>query len=136
EVLLAMTPAQALELKRADQDFAKDMAEIGLKADALQVDLERVAAEDRASARQREALLKDWAPKVLAVLVITGYAAATGFILTHVIVPEMESLVMRTLGVLDVALGMVLSYYFGSSAGSKEKTTTMARLASGRRRVS
>ncbi|MGH8700063.1 MAG: hypothetical protein ACREVR_02650 [Burkholderiales bacterium] len=130
-----MTPAQALELRKADQAFQAQMADLGLKADALQVDLERVAAEDRASARSREALLKDWAPKVLAVLVIAGYAGATGYILTHVIVPEMESLVMRTLGVLDAALGMVSAYYFGSSAGSK-KTDTMARLASGRRRVS
>jgi len=56
-------------------------------------------------------------------------------VLSHVIAPDMRELVMRSLEVLDVSLGVVLTYYFGSSAGSKDNTATMAQMASGRRRV-
>ncbi|MCI0655860.1 MAG: hypothetical protein L0170_02175, partial [Acidobacteria bacterium] len=85
------------------------MEQLGLKAEELQVEAERVAGADRASARGREIALKDWTPKVLAVLIILTYAGVTAYLLTHVIVPDMEALVMRTLGVLDAALGLCLA---------------------------
>jgi len=133
--LAALTPEQALALQKCDHEFAVQMEQLGLKADELKLEAERVAGADRASARAREIALKDWTPKVLAVLIIATYAGVTAYLLTHVIAPDMEALVMRTLGVLDAALGLALAYFFGSSSGSREKTETMARLASGRRRI-
>lgn len=133
--LATLTPEQALALQRADQEFALQMEQLGLKAEELQVEAERVAGADRASALAREVATADWTPRVLAGLIVLGYALVQWWILAHVIAPEMRELVMRSLGVLDVSLGMVLTYYFGSSAGSKDKTDTMARMASGRRRV-
>lgn len=133
--LSQLTPEQAVALQKADQEFSVQMEQLGLKAEELKLEAERIAGADRDSARAREIALKDWTPKVLAVLIISTYAGVTAYLLTHVIVPDMESLVMRTLGVLDAALGLCLAYFFGSSSGSKEKTDTMARLASGRRRL-
>jgi len=130
--LATLTPEQALALQKADQEFAE---QLGLKGEELKLEAERVAASDRANAREREVKTTDWTPRVLAALIVLGYATVQWWILAHVIAPEMREIVMRSLGVLDAALGMCLQYYFGSSAGSKEKTATMARLASGRRRV-
>jgi hypothetical protein len=39
----------------------------------------------------------------------------------------MRELIARVLGTLDSALMLVLSYYFGSSAGSAEKNQIMAQ---------
>jgi hypothetical protein len=50
-----------------------------------------------------------------------------GFLLTHVIDGTMRELIARVLGTLDSALMLVLSYYFGSSAGSAEKNQIMAQ---------
>lgn len=134
--LAALTPEQALALQKADQEFALRMQELGIKAEELEHEAERIAGADRASAREREVKTADWTPRVLAALIVLGYAVVQWWLLAHVIAPEMREIVMRSLGVLDAALGMCLTYYFGSSSGSREKTETMARLAGGRRRVS
>jgi len=39
---------------------------------------------------------------------------------------DMRELVARALGTLDATLMAVIYYYFGSSAGSKDKTEAMA----------
>lgn len=83
----------------------------------------------------RESPREDWTPRVLAAAVLLLYALVQWYLLSHVIVEEMRELVMRSLGVLDVALGMVLSYYFGSNAGGRQQSQTMVQMAAGRRRV-
>lgn len=83
----------------------------------------------------REGPREDWTQRVLAGAVVLLYALVQWYLLSHVIVEEMRELVMRSLGVLDVALGMVLSYYFGSSAGGRQQSETMVQMAAGRRRV-
>jgi hypothetical protein len=109
------SPQDLLALKQADQQFRKDMAALG-------IDLERIAAEDRASARDREIKTGDsWTPRILAAVVVLGYLAVQWYILAHVVPQEMREIVLRSMGTLDMALGLVLGYYFGSSAGSAEK---------------
>jgi hypothetical protein len=43
-----------------------------------------------------------------------------------VIDPSMRDFVMRSMGTLDAALGLVLGYYFGSSTGSAAKTEQLS----------
>jgi hypothetical protein len=118
-----MTPDQAIALRKQDQDFA-------VRAKELDLDFEKIAASDRDSARKREVDTKDWTPKVLAGLIVVGYLVVQWFLLTHVVAADMREIVMRSLGMLDAALGLVLGYYFGSSAGSKGKDDTIRALAS------
>jgi hypothetical protein len=54
----------------------------------------------------------------------------TATILTQVIDPAMKDLVLRSMGTLDMALGLVLSYYFGSSLGSARKDETIHKITS------
>jgi hypothetical protein len=99
-----------LELKKADQEFLIKMKE-------LDIDLTKIVLGDKDSARRREIETKDSTTKVLAYIICTLYVGVQLFLLTHVIDNDMKEMVMRALGTLDAILGLVFSYYFGSSVG-------------------
>jgi hypothetical protein len=123
EAIAKATPADLLAMKNADQQFQKDMASIG-------VDLEKIAAEDRANARDREIRTGDsWTPRILAAVVVLGYLTVQWYILSHIVPQEMREIVLRSMGTLDMALGLVLGYYFGSSAGSARKDVVIGKLS-------
>jgi len=116
------TPEQLLALKKAENDFALQMRE-------LDIDLERIASEDRDSARNREIKTKDWTPKILAGGITVGYFGVLFYMLTHGLPTTGGSEAMLVmLGTLGTAFGGVMAYYFGSSAGSKEKTEALNRM--------
>lgn len=121
-------PTQRAAMLQAEQTFQMQMAELGYKHVE---DLEATAAADRANARNREIQVKDWTPRVLAGLVVIFAAVGEGWVLTHGYPNNVaEGLVGRILGTLDSALILVLSYYFGSSAGSDRKTELLAEAPS------
>lgn len=117
-----MTPEQAVALRQADLRFAEKMRE-------LDVDLERIASEDRNSARNREIQIKDVAPKAIATVIVLIYAFVQYHVLKGTIDDSMRELALRSLGTLDAALGLVLAYYFGSSASARQKDETLAHIA-------
>lgn len=112
------TPDQLLALKQADYAF--------------ELEQERIAQKDRDSARQREIQTGDvWTPRVLAGVVITGFFAAVGYVLSGKVglTGEQGILVGTLIGYVSAKADQVISYYFGSSAGSKAKTDALARAA-------
>ena len=116
QAAIKATPEQLLALKKAENDFALQMRE-------LDIDLERIAGADRDSARNREIKTKDWTPKILAGGITVGYFGVLFYMLTHGLPTTGGSEAMLVmLGTLGTAFGGVMAYYFGSSAGSKEKT--------------
>jgi len=124
QAISGATPEQMLALKQADQAFALQMQELGFKQ---VTDLEALAAGDRDSARQREIKTGDsWTPRVLAAAVVIGYFSVQWFLMTNVINADMKEIIMRSLGVLDTALGLVLGYYFGTSSSSRVKDEALA----------
>lgn len=110
QAILAATPEQLLALKKADQEFLIKMKE-------LDIDLAKIVLGDKDSARKREIETKDATTKVLAYIICILYVGVQIFLLTHVIDDDMKEMVMRALGTLDAILGLVFSYYFGSSVG-------------------
>lgn len=123
EAIAKATPADLLAIRQADQQFEKDMASIG-------VDLTKIAAEDRANARDREIKTGDsWTPRILAAVVVIGYLAVQWYIMSHIVPTEMREIVLRSMGTMDMALGLVLGYYFGSSAGSARKDAVIGKMA-------
>lgn len=118
------TPEQLIELRKAEADLQAKLAELGYQNEQ---ELSKIAEEDRESARGREIAVKDKMPRYLAGLVVLACAAGEGFVLVHGSPPNVPGeLVGRILGTLDAAVMLVLSYYFGSSAGSDRKTEIMA----------
>ena len=105
------TPDDLLRLKGADADFKLKMAQLG-------VDLERIAADDRNSARQREVSTKDWIPGTLAIGVTVGFFGLLTFIMFKAPPAESKDLLNIMLGALGAAWASIVAYYFGSSAGS------------------
>jgi hypothetical protein len=121
EAAARATPEQLLALKQAEQDFAVKMRE-------LDIDLERIANEDRSSARNREVATRDWTPRVLAGLVTGGYFGVLFYMLKNGLPQHGGSEAMLVmLGTLGTAWGGIMAYYFGSSAGSKAKDEAMRR---------
>ena len=123
KALRQATPDQLLALKQADNDFAVRMKE-------LDIDLERIAASDRDSARKREAQVKDWMPRVLSLVVVGGFMATVFLVLMGVVEGMREPLTATTVGTLigfvSAKAEQVIAYYFGSSSSSQQKTAMLA----------
>jgi len=107
------TAQDLAKLQIAEQEFKIQMAKLGYESER---DLATLSQQDAASARDREIKTGDnWTPRTLAALVVVAWAWITWFLLQHVVAQEMREIIMRSLGTLDMALGLVLGYYFGSS---------------------
>lgn len=111
----------------ADQIASIQQAEIQLKTKAQELGLnfEQIAAGDRKSARDMQISNHSFVPPLLSVMIVVAWSLIQYFLLTHVIDPSMRELIARVLGTLDGALMLVLSFYFGSSAGSQAKDTML-----------
>ncbi len=119
DALAAATPEQLLAIKKAGQDF-----EIALRQAALE-EL-RIDAADRASARERQIKMNDWTPSVLGAFVILGFFAVLGFMVAKKLPVGAETEFSIMLGALATMTAAVVNYFFGSSAGSREKTRLIA----------
>lgn len=100
----------------------------------IEVELARLAVEDRASARDREVavaatggIAKHTTP-LLALLVVGAAFLFCYALLFFQLPPQQESVVIFVLGFVTASATQVLSYYFGSSQGSKDKTDEIKRL--------
>lgn len=106
--------------------------EVALEFEKFKTDqlgkLEAIDAADRASARAREVAVKDWTPSVLAWCIIITFAGAQYFVFTHPLPVGNEMLIARVLGTLDMSVGIILGYYYGSSSGSRAKDATVQSL--------
>jgi hypothetical protein len=113
----------------ADQLSSLKQAEIELqsKAQELGLNFEKLAVDDRKSAREMQVSTKSFVPALLSILVVCAWALIQYFLLTHVIAQEMRELVARVLGTLDGALMLVLSFYFGGSSDSQDKDAMLHR---------
>jgi hypothetical protein len=109
-----MSSDQIAQLKLAELEFQKSTQELGLN-------FEKLATDDRKSARDMQISTHSFVPAMLSVLVVTAWAVIQYFLLTHVIATEMREIIIRILGTLDAALMLVLSFYFGSSNSSQAK---------------
>ena len=102
------TPDQITALKKIDADFKVQMKQ-------LDIDLVKIAANDRASARDMAVGTHSLTPSILSYVTVVCWAIIQYFLFTHVIEPSMRELIARVLGTLDGALMLVLSFWFGSS---------------------
>lgn len=126
ELLAKATPEQMLALKQEEDGFKARMQELGFKE---ATDLERIAADDRMNARAREVAVKDYTPTLLAVTVTLGFFGLLGLICFHEPPSGMKDILLAMIGALSTAWISVVSYYFGSSSGSTEKTHLLADAA-------
>ncbi|NDB69896.1 MAG: hypothetical protein EB015_18230 [Methylocystaceae bacterium] len=106
--LATATPDQIAAIRKVDADFKVQMKQ-------LDIDLVKIAADDRISARQMAIATHDLTPRILAFVIVVSWGFFQHFVVTHDVSQGMRELIIRVLGTLDGALMLVLSYYFGSS---------------------
>ena len=105
----------------AEQIASVQQAEIALKAKAqeLGLDFEKLAVDDRKSARDLQASTKSIVPPLLALLVTVGFFGILFALMMGYAQKSDELMIM--LGSLGTAWTGIIGFYFGSSAGSQRK---------------
>jgi len=125
--ILKANPEALLKLREIDAEFNKAMLDAG-------VNLEKIAAEDRANARKREVDAHDsWTPRILAATVIGGFIYCIVVILSGNLPslkdPVIAGLVGTVVGYASAKADQVVSYYFGSSVSSRSKDKAISDIA-------
>ena len=130
QAIAGASPDILLKMKEADQAFTLSMQQAG-------VDLEKIAAGDRDSARKREIATGDNAtPRILAGIVVLGFFGVVYSVLSGYVDglkdPSIATLIGTLIGYVSAKADQVVSYYFGSSAGSDKKTDLMHKQSQGK----
>lgn len=119
QAVLAAGPEDLAKLRQAEYEFTARMAE-------LDIEVERVAAADRASARARQVETKDKMPALIAAFALFGFFTLLALIAFVELPPASEAPLNVMLGALGVLITQIGQFYFGSSADSRRKTSLMA----------
>ncbi len=120
EAIEGATADQIIALKRAEHEF-----EIALRQAA--VEEQKIDAADRASARTRQTAMDDWTPSILGALIIAGFFLTLGVMVARRLPEGAETEFSIMLGALATMTAAVVNYFFGSSAGSREKTKLLSK---------
>jgi hypothetical protein len=119
------TPEQLATLKQQDNEFKLKMQQLGFESEE---ELEKIAAADRADARARQIAVKDRLPAVLAVFITCGFFAVLFLAFVKGVNDQSRDLTNIMIGALGTAWISVVTYYFGSSAGSAQKSELLATM--------
>ena len=122
---LAKNPDALVKLREIEANKAVRLQEI--VADQAKHDL-ATAAADRSSAREREVKTGDTlTPRTLAMLVTVGFFGVLAWLLAYGKPNTGGDALLVMLGALGGAWASIISYYFGSSAGSAAKTEILGK---------
>lgn len=124
QAIAGATPEQMLALKKADQDFALQMQELGFKN---VTDLETIAANDRANARDMQKTTRSPVPAVLSVIVTVGFFGLLAGMLMGVLHVSDSQALLLMLGSLSTGWAAVMAYWFGTTHDSGRKTEMLAK---------
>ena len=112
----------------AEQVASIQLAELELKkqAQSMNLDFEQLAVADRKSARDMQVATKSYLVPSLAVIVVTSFVGVV--ISTLAGFSTIDSVMAGTLiGYLSAKADQVLSFFFGSTAGSQRKTELLSK---------
>jgi len=118
EAMRVADPATFERIKKSEQDFKLQMEAMGVKR-------EQLASEDRKSAREMFIATKTWIVPTLAGLTVAGFFGTMTLVLMGEV--DTDSTILGfVLGQISAKTEQVYNFYFGSSAGSKEKTAALS----------
>jgi len=114
-----LTADQVAQIKIAEIELQRQAQELGLN-------FEKLAVDDRKSAREMQATTRSMMPPILAAAVTVGFFGIMVMMFFNQIDSNNPAILMM-LGSLGTAWTGIIAYYFGSSAGSQAKTEMMAK---------
>jgi len=114
-----LTADQIAQVKLAEIELQKQAQELGLNFEKLEV-------EDRKSARDMQSATRSMMPPILAGAVTLGFFSIMVMMFFNKIDANNPAILMM-LGSLGTAWTGIISYYFGSSAGSQAKTDLLSK---------
>jgi hypothetical protein len=115
-----LTAEQVAQIKIAEIELQKQAQELGLN-------FEKLAVDDRKSAREMQTSTRSWVPPLLAAAVTVGFFAILGGMMFGKMSVADNTALTMMLGSLGTAWTGIIAYYFGSSAGSAQKTEILNR---------
>jgi hypothetical protein len=124
---LTLSPEVQAQLQEAENQFKLQMQSMGYQHED---DLAKIAADDRASARNMQIATKTWVTPALAVLVTLGFFGLLTVTMFHAVPAGSEKVVDVMTGSLGTAWIMVVTFYFGSNAHSERQTELLAQAPS------
>lgn len=124
KALAGATPEDMLKLKQADQTFAVQMRELGFKNET---DLEKIAADDRASARGMQISNKSRMPAILTTMVTAGYFGVLIGMMSNWLHVADTQVLMLMLGSLTTAWASCIAFWVGTTHDSGRKTEMLAQ---------
>ena len=121
-------PANEIKLRELEHTHREELERLALRDTELRL-------ADTKDARSREVEItkatgkRDLNLYILAWVITIGFFAITGFLCVKEVPPGSVGPVGILFGALTAAFAGVVGYFFGSSAGSKEKTDILAEQA-------
>ena len=115
-----LTADQIAQVKLAEIELQKQAQELGLN-------FEKLAVDDRKSAREMQAATRSIVPPALAACVTVGFFAILGGMMFGKMSVADNTALTMMLGSLGTAWTGIIAYYFGSSAGSQAKTDLLSK---------
>jgi hypothetical protein len=124
-------PSALDKVRQAESTNAVQLQQLAVTATQAQLahemELVRIAAEDRKDARAMSIATRDWVPKALAIAVTLGFFGILVLMALHALPDPNRDLVNVVIGSLGTAWISIIGYYFGTSAGSARKTELLAQ---------
>lgn len=120
----AASGTDLVKLKELEYEFKAQLKDADIQ-------LERISADDRASARDRQARMKDWTPSVLGLAIIIGFFGVLAYIFRFGLPDQGSEVLLIMVGALGTMTSQVGNFFFGSSAGSKSKDAIISELKKG-----
>lgn len=121
-------PALILKLKEVDAMLETRLKELGVDILKVEAEMQRTAADNTKDARATMVALRARTPAMLSWLIVIGNFAVIGYLLVHGTPKELDPMLLgRLLGTLDLAFGVVLNFWLGSSHGSRAKDGAAAQ---------
>lgn len=119
-------PEAILKAQAAEQQFKLEMEKLGF---SHAEELEKIAAADRDSARDREKAVRDWMPKALGIGALAIFASCMFLLIFYELPQNAREVVVYMLGILSGMVKDVYGYFFGSSASSHKKDEALQEIA-------
>lgn len=128
-----MTPEQVAQLKQAEMEHEEELMRLKLEENKLGLEELSMRLKDVGSAREREVQIATSKDAPLLNKIVTPLLALSLLVLTFILFgvvmfdntpveSSRKDILIYILGVLSAISTQIVSYYFGSSQGSKDKS--------------